>query len=67
MHKTFTEISTLPPVVFHEDVYLLTGAGAVFAKRERSERKLKNIFSLMDGTVRTGEHVLEYRLPISAV
>ena len=43
MHKTFTEISALPPVVFHEDVYLVTGAGAVFAKRECSERKLKNI------------------------
>ena len=43
MHKTFTEISALPPVVFHEDVYLVTGAGAAFAKRERSERKLKNI------------------------
>ena len=43
MHKTFTEISALPPVVFHEDIYLVTGAGAVFAKRECSERKLKNI------------------------
>lgn len=43
MHKTFTKISALPPVVFREDVYLVTEAGAVFAKRERSERKLKNI------------------------